>query len=71
MKLSSDPLGRYYTNGPVWRTLVREMSLENPNLVVDFGTGDGSISVEAAQIWTSARFVAVEIDEGISEINSN
>lgn len=71
LKLGSDPLGRYYTNGLVGRTLVREMNLENPNLVVDFGTGDGSLSVEAAQIWTSARFVTVDIDDGISEANNN
>ena len=71
LKSGSDPLGRYYTNGLVGRTLVREMNLENPNLVVDLGTGDGSLSAEAAQIWTSARFVTVDIDDGISETNND
>lgn len=67
----SDKLGRYYTNGMVGRTLVHEMNLKNPNLVVDLGTGDGSLSVEAAQIWTTARFVTVDIDNSISETNNN
>jgi type I restriction enzyme M protein len=67
----SDPLGRYYTNGIVGRTLVREMNLENPNLVVDLGTGDGSLSAEAAQIWRSAKFITVDIDKNVSEANNN
>ena len=71
MCIRDSPLGRYYTNGLVGRTLVREMNLENPNLVVDLGTGDGSLSAEAAQIWTSARFVTVDIDDGISETNND
>ena len=70
-KTGSDPLGRYYTNGLVGRTLVREMELKNPNLVLDLGAGDGSLSVEAAQVWTSARFVTVDIDDSISEKNNN
>ena len=67
----SDPLGRYYTNSLVSRTLVREMNLTNPNLVVDLGTGDGSLSAEAAQIWTSARFITVDIDSRITETNNH
>lgn len=67
----SDPLGRYYTSGLVGRTLVQKMELENPNLVVDLGTGDGSLSAEAAQIWTSARFVTVDIDQNVTEANNN
>lgn len=70
-KTGSDPLGRYYTNGLVGRTLVREMELKNPNLVLDLGAGDGSLSVEAAQVWTSARFITVDIDDSISEENNN
>ena len=53
----SDPLGRYYTHSLVSKTLVPEMNLSKPNLVVDLGTGDGFLSAEAAQIWTSARFI--------------
>lgn len=67
----SDPLGRYYTNSLVGQTLVREMNLSKPNLVVDLGTGDGSLSAEAAQIWTSARFITVDIDKSITKINNH
>ncbi len=67
----SDPLGRYYTSGLVGRTLVREMNLDSPNLVVDLGTGDGSLSAEAAQIWTSTKFITVDIDHNVTEVNNN
>ncbi len=67
----SDPLGRYYTHSLVSKTLVREMNLSKPSLVVDLGTGDGSLSAEAAQIWTSARFITVDIDNSITKINNH
>jgi len=67
----SDPLGRYYTHSLVSQTLVREMNLSKPNLVVDLGTGDGSLSAEAAQIWTSARFITVDIDNSITKKNND
>lgn len=67
----SDPLGRYYTSGLVGRTLVQKMELENPNLVLDLGTGDGSLSAAASRIWTSAKFVTVDIDQNVTEANND
>lgn len=62
----SDPLGRYYTNNTVSQMLARQMDLKNPNLIVDLGTGDGSLSAEAARIWTDAKFLTVDIDSNVS-----
>lgn len=69
-KSISDPLGRYYTKNLVGRTLVREMSLENPRIVVDLGTGDGALSLEGSRIWTDAKFVTVDIDKSIPSVSS-
>lgn len=67
----TDPLGRYYTSGLVGRILAQKMELDQPNLVVDLGTGDGSLTVAASQIWTSAKFITVDIDQNITAANNN
>ena len=69
-KCNSDPLGRYYTKNIVGHTLAREMSLENPKIVMDLGTGDGALSIEASRIWTNAQFVTVDIDNNVSSSQS-
>lgn len=63
----SDPLGRYYTNNMVGSILVREMHLKSPKIVMDLGAGDGALSIEAAKLWKSARFVTVDIDDNIKK----
>lgn len=65
----TDPLGRYYTSSIVGRTLVREMKLNSPDIVMDLGVGDGMLSIEAAKLWKSARFVTVDIDKQIKKNN--
>lgn len=70
-KTGSDPLGRYYTNNLVGRTLIREMNLSSPNLILDLGAGDGALSAEAAQVWTSAQLVTVDIESSISQVNND
>ncbi|MGJ0430059.1 N-6 DNA methylase [Methylobacter sp.] len=59
---TSDPLGRYYTEPKIGALLVEAMGLPHPTTVLDLGSGDGSLVGEAAKIWTSARFITVDID---------
>ena len=66
----SDPLGRYYTSNIVGCTLVREMNLESPRVVMDLGVGDGALSKEAAKLWKTARFITVDIDNNIKKKNN-
>ena len=69
-KSGTDPLGRYYTSNIVGRTLVCKMNLESPKIIMDLGVGDGALSLEAAKLWSAARFVTVDIDNDIKHRNS-
>lgn len=66
-KSGTDQQGRYYTSNMVSCTLVREMNLKSPKTVVDFGTGEGALSIEAAKLWKTAKFVTVDIDNNVKK----
>lgn len=58
---SSDPLGRYYTKDLISDLLISEIK-SDPNLVLDLGSGDGSLSRAAMSRWADAVYVTVDID---------
>jgi type I restriction enzyme M protein len=60
---TTDPLGRYYTNAHIGELLVKTLELVEPTVVVDLGAGDGALVAQAAEVWTEARFVTVDIDQ--------
>lgn len=66
----TDPLGRYYSSNMVGCTLVREMNLKSPSIIMDLGAGDGVLSIEAAKLWKTARFITVDIDSSIKKKGS-
>lgn len=59
----SDSLGRYYTHGKVAALLVASMDVTAPKTVIDLGAGNGTLVDAAAERWSKARFVTVDIDE--------
>ncbi|GGP88472.1 N-6 DNA methylase [Shewanella ulleungensis] len=58
----SDPLGRYYTRERVSEVLVSFLSIKNPKIVLDLGSGDGSLSKAAAKKWAKAQYITVDIE---------
>jgi len=64
---TSDKLGRYYTAQEVAGLLIQTMSIEQPTTVIELGVGDGALLREATQMWASAKFFTVDIDESAEE----
>lgn len=62
-----DPLGRYYTDPSVGRFFVSLFDRRHASSILDLGSGNGSLSVAAAQRWASARIQSVDIDHGAAE----
>lgn len=61
--ITSDTLGRYYTNSYVGTILVSSMGTISPESVLDLGAGDGALTAAAAKIWKEATYFTVDIDE--------
>jgi len=61
--ITSDTLGRYYTNSYVGTILVSSMGTISPEFVLDLGAGDGALTAAAAKIWQDATYYTVDIDE--------
>lgn len=61
--ITSDFLGRYYTNSRVGTILVNSMGTISPESVLDLGAGDGALTAAAAKIWQKASYYTVDIDE--------
>lgn len=62
----SDPWGRYYTSSDVSRSLIEHIEEHNPSLVVELGSGSGSLSTAAAVRWHDAQLVTVDVDQHAS-----
>lgn len=67
----SDPLGRYYTKEIISKLLISELSESKPELILDLGCGDGSLSRAAASRWVDALYVTVDIDRKPNIASSN
>lgn len=61
-KQYSDPWGRYYTSAEVSRSLIERIEVRQPKLVLELGSGSGSLCSAAASRWHDARLVTVDVD---------
>lgn len=57
-----DALARYYTEDIVSNILIQNISYNDPQIIIDFGVGDGALTKTAYKKWTSANFFATDID---------
>ena len=58
----SDPWGRYYTSPDVSRTLIDRIEVRKPKVVLELGSGFGSLCSAAASRWHDAQLVTVDVD---------
>lgn len=58
----ADPWGRYYTSPDVSRSLIEHIEVRKPKLVVELGSGSGSLCSAAAKRWHDAQLVTVDVD---------
>lgn len=58
----TDPLGRYYTTERISNALISALSVSNPELILDLGSGDGALSRAAYSRWAQALYITVDID---------
>ncbi len=61
---TSDPWGRYYTSPLVSRSLIERIEASRPKLVLELGSGSGSLCNAAASRWQDAKLVTVDADRG-------
>lgn len=59
---TSDPGGRYYTSPDVSRSLIERIEVSKPKVVLELGSGAGSLCSAAASRWHAARLVTVDMD---------
>lgn len=59
---TSDRLGRYYTSSVVSRSLIDSLDACSPKLVLELGSGSGSLCNAAAIRWQSSKIVTVDVD---------
>jgi type I restriction enzyme M protein len=59
---NSDPWGRYYTSPDVSCSLIERIEVRKPKLVLELGSGSGSLCSAAASRWHDARLVTVDVD---------
>ena len=59
---TSDPWGRYYTSPLVSRSLIERIEALQPKLVLELGSGSGSLCSAAATRWQDAKLVTVDVD---------
>lgn len=58
----SDPWGRYYTSPEVSRSLIERIEVREPKVVLELGSGSGSLSSAAASRWQGAQLVTVDVE---------
>lgn len=54
---------QYYTDSIFSELLIDEIKVQNPNIVLDLGIGEGSLTQAALKKWTKASFIAIDIDK--------
>ncbi|RXV67950.1 hypothetical protein D1006_22255 [Burkholderia stabilis] len=64
---TSDPWGRYYTTPIISRSLIDRIEVAEPKLVLELGSGSGSLCTAAATRWHNARLVTVDVDRRASK----
>lgn len=64
---TSDHWGRYYTSPVISRSLVESIDLHQPGLILELGSGSGSLCTAAAARWHDAKLVTVDVDRQASD----
>jgi type I restriction enzyme M protein len=64
---TSDPWGRYYTTPIVSRSLIDQIEVTKPKLLLELGSGSGSLCTAAATRWHDAMLVTVDVDRRAPE----
>ncbi|MGO4605230.1 class I SAM-dependent DNA methyltransferase [Variovorax sp. 2RAF20] len=59
---TSDQWGRYYTSPIVSQSLIDSIEASKPKLVLELGSGSGSLCTVAATRWQDAKLVTVDVD---------
>jgi type I restriction enzyme M protein len=59
---TSDSWGRYYTSPHVSESLIDSINVPKPKLVLELGSGSGSLCIAAAKRWQDAKLVTVDVD---------
>lgn len=57
-----DRLARYYTEEIVSDLLIDALSDSKPEIIIDLGIGNGSLSYSALKKWSDAKIIAADID---------
>lgn len=63
----SDAWGRYYTSPHVSRSLIERIEVRKPKVVLELGSGSGSLCLAAASRWHNAQLVTVDVDRRATE----
>lgn len=67
----SDPWGRYYTSPDLSCSLIERIEVQQPKLVVELGSGSGSLCSAAANKWHDAQIVTVDLDhQALNQLDS-
>lgn len=59
---TSDHWGRYYTSSVISQSLIDNIEATKPELVLELGSGSGSLCTAAATRWHDAQLVTVDVD---------
>jgi len=59
---TSDHWGRYYTSPTISRSLIDSIELHQPDVILELGSGYGSLSTAAVTRWQDAKLVTVDVD---------
>lgn len=59
---TADPWGRYYTSPIVSQSLIDSIEASQPKVVLELGSGSGSLCTAAATRWQDAKLVTVDLD---------
>lgn len=59
---TSDLWGRYYTSPAISQSLIDSIEAHEPKLVLELGSGSGSLCAAAASRWQDAKLVTVDLD---------
>ena len=59
---TSDHWGRYYTSSMISQSLINNIEANKPKLVLELGSGSGSLCTAAATRWHDAQLVTVDVD---------
>lgn len=60
---TSDHWGRYYTSPVISRSLIGSIELHKPDLILELGSGSGSLCTAAVTRWQDAKLVTVDVDQ--------